>query len=672
MANAYFDCVNANGGINGHPIKLYIETEQTNPAQIAADAKQLVQTDHVVGIIGNTSIIECSVDSSYWQKLGYYIIDSGIAPECYSTPNSAAVNMGPRYSSDGAVQYALAQHASKIVFDQSNVPGTGYIAAGPAALAKAANVPIVQLTENVPISDADSVAIKEVDDAGPNGAVVLNFTPPEALVILQAAQKLGLEDRVKLWGCSTPCNTDFLAASLGPKWNSKLFVNAELTPPDVTNTPTMNLYKAILKQYGTAVSGGIGSFSQMGFTEAEIAVHALESITGGSYTVASVNSAFKAVSGFNTGMLCQLWTYGSYSAAHPEQRRLHGHARQRQDGDGPGLHADLVGRPADRAVPERRRHRADGPMSLVISWLVRYLLMPSWQDFQPFIVSGLALGGVYALSGVGLVVLYRATGVLYLAFGAVGAMGALIAWSLITRRGCPGWLSWLACVVFAAAVTLGYGIVFGPALARRDPLVKAVATIGLTLILYGLVDLLWTTSGGQARSITLPTDNSGFMVGQVQVTWTQVIALAAGVVLTVATGAFLRYTKLGTAMRAMANDREITATLGVPVRRVEAAAWLGCGVLAGVAGLLLANLVALDATTLTFLVISSLAAVLIARLRSITVTFVAAIVIGLLHDLLTPITSLTNYRDMTPFVIAAVALLVLSRHQVMSQSREEA
>jgi branched-chain amino acid transport system substrate-binding protein len=311
MANAYFACVNANGGINGHPIKLYIETEQTNPAQIAADAKQLVQTDHVVGIVGNTSIIECSVDSSYWAKLGFYIIDSGIAPECYSTPNSAAVNMGPRYSSDGAVQYALAQHASKIVFDQSNVPGTGYIAAGPAALAQAANTPIVQLTENVPISDANSVAIKEVDAAGPNGAVVLNFTPPEALIILQAAQKLGLEDRVKLWGCSTPCNTDFLAASLGPKWNNKLFVNAELTPLDGTSTSSMSLYKAILAQYGKAVQGGIGSFSQMGFTEAEIAVHALESITG-PYTVQSVNAAFKAVKDFSTGMLCQQWTYGSY------------------------------------------------------------------------------------------------------------------------------------------------------------------------------------------------------------------------------------------------------------------------------------------------------------------------------------------------------------------------
>ena len=89
-------------------------------------------------------------------------------------------------------------------------------------------------------------------------------------------------------------------------------------------------------------------------------------------------------------------------------------------------------------------------------------------------------------------------------------------------------------------------------------------------------------------------------------------------------------------MRAMANDREITATLGVPIRRVEAAAWFGCGVLAGIAGMLLADLVALDATTLTFLVISSLAATLIARLRSISVTFFAAIVIGVVDAELTP------------------------------------
>lgn len=296
--------------------------------------------------------------------------------------------------------------------------------------------------------------------------------------------------------------------------------------------------------------------------------------------------------------------------------------------------------------------------------------MPSWQDFEPFLVSGLALGGVYALSGVGMVVLYRATGVVYLAFGAVGAMGALIAWSM-AQAGAPAWATWLTCVLFGGVVTLAYGVVFGPPLAGRDPLVKAVATLGLTLVLFGMMDLLWTTSGGRSRAITLPTDNSGFTIGIIQVNWTQVIGLGIGVAIAVVTGAFLIYTKLGTAMRAMANDREITATLGVPVRRVEAAAWFGCGILAGVAGLLLADLVALDATTLTFLVISSLAAALIARLRSITLTFVAAIVIGLVSNLLTPIQALSNYRDMTPFVLAIIALLALSRRRVMSSSREE-
>lgn len=295
--------------------------------------------------------------------------------------------------------------------------------------------------------------------------------------------------------------------------------------------------------------------------------------------------------------------------------------------------------------------------------------MPSWQNFQPFLVIGLALGGVYALSGVGMVVLYRATGVLNLSFGAVGAMGALIAWQAINAWGLPQGIAWLICVAFAAVVTTVYGLIFGTALAQRDPLVRTTATLGLALILLGAMELLWTTSGGASRSLSLPSDSSGFEIGSVNVDWTQVISLGLGIVLTVATAVFLRATKLGTAMRAMANDRDITAMLGVPVTRVLAAAWFGCGVLAGVAGLLLADLVALDATTLTFLVISSVAAALIGRLRSIPVTFLAAVVIGTVDSLVTPINVLTNYRDMTPFVLAVVALFVLSGRSTISLER---
>jgi branched-chain amino acid transport system substrate-binding protein len=311
MINAYFACVNANGGVNGHPLKLFVQYDQTQPAQIAAAAKQLITSDHVVGIVGVFDLLECTIDQSYWNQLGIYEMGAGIAPECWSTPHSAAVNMGPRYSSDGAVQYGLSQHPSKIVFVQSNVPGTGYIAAGPKALAAAAHVPITALTENVPINDANSVALNLVNDAGSNGWVVLNFTPPEALVILQAAQKLGLEDRVKGWGCSTPCNTDFLASALGPKWNHKLFVNAELTSPDDHNGPEMQLYKAILAKYGKAVAGGLGSFSEMGYLLGKFSVDALQKVSG-PYTIQSVNAAFKNIKGEKTELLCQPWVYGSY------------------------------------------------------------------------------------------------------------------------------------------------------------------------------------------------------------------------------------------------------------------------------------------------------------------------------------------------------------------------
>ena len=293
--------------------------------------------------------------------------------------------------------------------------------------------------------------------------------------------------------------------------------------------------------------------------------------------------------------------------------------------------------------------------------------MPPWSSFEPFIPIGLAAGGIYALSAVGLVVLYRATGVLNLAFGAIGAMGALLAWSMINQAGLPQGLAYVVCILFGGVVNLVYGMVFGRLLAGRDPLVKATATLGLALLMLGVMQLLWPAQ--ITRSLYLSTDNGGFNVGSVSIDWTQLIAIIFGLVVTIGMGLFLRFTKLGTTMRALADDREITATLGVPVRRVEAAAWFGTGLLAGAAGLLLADLVTLEADGLTFLVIFTVSAALIGRLQSLAVTYIAAMVIGVVDNLLAPITSIANYRDMTPFVLAVIALLVMARGRQFSFSR---
>jgi branched-chain amino acid transport system permease protein len=293
-----------------------------------------------------------------------------------------------------------------------------------------------------------------------------------------------------------------------------------------------------------------------------------------------------------------------------------------------------------------------------------------WVFLKPYIVLGLALGSVYALSGVGVVVLYQATGVLNLAFGAIGAAGALIAYYLVNHTSLPHWIAYLACVVFGAAVNVIYGMVLGPAFAKRDPLVKMMGTLGLALILLGVMAWRAPAGGAFVRVLQLPTSTRRFELFGAMVTWTQVIALVFALVVTAGTTLFLRMTNLGTAMRALASDREITATLGVPVRRVELSAWLGSGIVCGIAGLMLADLfTSLDYTALTFLVISSLAAALIGRLRSLWWTLVGGVAVGLLQAVATPYASITAYRSAAPFVLAIIALLWLGRHRTVTMSR---
>jgi branched-chain amino acid transport system permease protein len=281
-------------------------------------------------------------------------------------------------------------------------------------------------------------------------------------------------------------------------------------------------------------------------------------------------------------------------------------------------------------------------------------------DLRPYLVLGLALGGVFSVSGVGMVVLFRATGVLNLAYGAIGALGALIAWSMINVFLLPDWLSYVVAVGFGGLASLVYGVLFGPPLAQRDPLVKAVGTLGFLLILLGIMSWVWTD---KAHALVLPTTEVSFQLGDVQVNLTQILGLGLAIAVTAGATVFLRVTKLGTAMRSLADDREITAMLGVPVRRVEAAAWLGSGLLSGATGLLLSTLVGLDSVTLTFLVIASLSAALVGRLQSLWLTLVAGLVIGVLQSSLTPFDSVSPYRSMTPFVVAIIALLWLARRR---------
>ena len=186
-------------------------------------------------------------------------------------------------------------------------------------------------------------------------------------------------------------------------------------------------------------------------------------------------------------------------------------------------------------------------------------------DFTPFLVAGLATAATYVLSGVGIVVLYRSSGVVNFAQGAVGALAAFISWSIVERGG-PASLSWIAGIVAAVGLSLFYGRVIAPRLAFSDPIMRAVATLSFALILLGFMGFVW---GEAPRRLRLPTDTMSFELLESGLRMTRAIAFGLGVLATIAVMLFLARSRIGLQMRALANNRDLSAMLGVRVFRVD-------------------------------------------------------------------------------------------------------
>ncbi|MBB4063075.1 branched-chain amino acid ABC transporter permease [Gellertiella hungarica] len=276
-------------------------------------------------------------------------------------------------------------------------------------------------------------------------------------------------------------------------------------------------------------------------------------------------------------------------------------------------------------------------------------------NLLPFLISGLGIGAVYALSGVGLVILYRSTGVLNFAFGAIGALGAHVAWQLLQWKQ-PLALAILAAVLVATAVSFLYGRIFAPMLSHRDTVVRAVGTVAPALFLIALMGVIW---GELPRRLQFPTDQMFLALFGVRLTYTRLIALVLAILMVVAITLLLNRTRLGLDMRALANDRDLSAILGVRILHTETAAWVITGIFAGLAGLLLADLVRLQGTFLTFLVIPAIAAAILGQLRSLTITAIAGLSVGVAEAVLTPIAWISPYRAAAPFVIALAAVMIL-------------
>ncbi len=289
-----------------------------------------------------------------------------------------------------------------------------------------------------------------------------------------------------------------------------------------------------------------------------------------------------------------------------------------------------------------------------------YMLLAAGKPIQVaglFLVSGLAVGSLYALGGIGLVVLYRATGVLNLASGAVGALGVMLAWQL-QQWGWPEAATWAAAILTAVLLSVGYGRVIAPGLAWREPVVKAVATLGFAIIVLGLTAFFWEDD---VRSFGLPTDNTAIVLLGMRVTLTRLIVVAAAFLIVAGIWLYLARTRTGLQMRSLANNRDLSAMIGVNIGRVETIAWGIAGVIAGFTGLMFGDLVRLEPFVITFMVIPSVAAAICGRLDNLGLVLAGGLAMGVVESLLTLSPTLKTIRPVAPFLIAAAVLLIMQR-----------
>ena len=252
------------------------QTEQTDPAQVAALAKKLIETDKVVGIVGQLGIIECAVNHKLL-RVERHLRDRRRhrRPSAIGTPNSAprqhgsALQLGRRR----ADRDPRGREEDRVRPVQR--PGHRVHRGGPTAVAKQPQHPDQQfLNENVPIQDANAIAAQ-----ARAGGRRRRRRGPE----LHAAR--GAEDPPGRPAAGPPgqgqagparrrATRTSVAKALGSQWNDKLLVNAELNLTDATG-PDSTLYRAVLEQVRLERRRRLGSFSQMGFCIGQLAVQAL-------------------------------------------------------------------------------------------------------------------------------------------------------------------------------------------------------------------------------------------------------------------------------------------------------------------------------------------------------------------------------------------------------------
>jgi branched-chain amino acid transport system permease protein len=291
----------------------------------------------------------------------------------------------------------------------------------------------------------------------------------------------------------------------------------------------------------------------------------------------------------------------------------------------------------------------------------------NWQLVPQFAITGLLLGGPIALNALGLVLIFKSSYVFNFAQGQMLLVGTLVTWWLSVEIGLPLWLAALLALALSALLGLAIERMALRPMTGQPLLSIILMTLALSQVLQGLALLLF---GGIQRNFprifpasdpyrfTLPftfNDQPINVILKQNYFWSFVVAVL-GVLLI---GAFFQFTRTGLAMRGTSEDHELAQSIGLPINRVFGLSWALAGIVATVAGILLATSTGLD-LSLSVVVLAAFPAVLLGGLDSIPGALVGGLIIGLSQGLVSAskVPIVRSAAEIMPFVVLLIVLLI--------------
>ncbi|MBV9282987.1 MAG: inner-membrane translocator, partial [Acidimicrobiia bacterium] len=249
-------------------------------------------------------------------------------------------------------------------------------------------------------------------------------------------------------------------------------------------------------------------------------------------------------------------------------------------------------------------------------------------EFLAFTITGIVTGAIYAVAASGLVVTYTTSGIFNFAHGAIGMVMAFLYWQLRVHFHWPAPIA-LFVVLFVLAPL--FGAIIERVLMRNvrgsDTGVALMVTLGLLLALIGVA--FWRFSQTEPRALPEFFAGNSVRIFSVNVSWHELISIAVAIGVALFLRILLYRTRTGVAMRAVVDDRDLTALNGGRPSRVSALSWALGSMLAALAGILLAPKLSLNVLALTFLVIDAYAAAIVGQLKNLPLTFAGALALGL-------------------------------------------